>query len=198
MLALDHLVICTEDLETGAQEVSEKLGAPLKDGGRHAVFGTHSKLLSLGSDTYLKIIAKDPGSAAPRRARWFGLDDFAGPMRVANWVVRSNELSHLISLGAAGPGSPMASSRDGLRWTMVVPDDGRPELDGIAPTLIEWRGGTHPCQSLPDQNVRLTTLKLQHPDVTTSYLPDDPRVETQKGPHLISATFETTSGPVSL
>ena len=198
MLELDHLIISTTDLETGANVVSEKLGAPLEEGGKHSSFGTHSRLLSLGPESYLEVIAIDPNAKTPRRSRWFDLDRFEGPARLTNWVVRAKDLSNLMSMGAAGPGSPVATSREGMRWTMVVPDDGMLPLDGIAPALMEWRGENHPCQILPDHGVRLATLQLSHPDVNQSYLPDDDRVQTRKSAYEISATFETPSGQVTL
>ena len=198
MLALDHLVISTTDLETGAKDISEKLGAPMEDGGKHSSFSTHSRLLSLGPEDYLEIIATVPGGKPPRRPRWVGLDQFDGPTRLTNWVIRAKDLSNLMSMGAAGPGSPVATSREGMRWTMVVPDDGLLGLDGLAPALMEWRGDKHPCQVLPDHGVRLTGLRLSHPDVNQSYLPDDERVETVKSAYGISATFNTPKGPVTL
>ncbi|MEO1284616.1 MAG: VOC family protein, partial [Pseudomonadota bacterium] len=118
MLELDHLIISTTDLETGANAISEKLGAPLEEGGKHSSFGTHSRLLSLGPESYLEVIAVDPNAKTPRRSRWFDLDRFEGPARLTNWVVRAKDLSNLMSMGAAGPGSPVATSREGMRWTM--------------------------------------------------------------------------------
>lgn len=198
MLTLDHLIISTTDLEQGAQEISEKLGVPLEDGGKHSSFSTRSRWLSLGPEDYLEVIAIDPNGKTPRRPRWFNLDRFAGPTRLTNWVVRVDDLSNLMSMGAAGPGSPVATSRDGMKWTMVVPDDGQLQLDGIAPALMEWRGSAHPCQTLPDHGIRLKSLSLSHPDVNNTYLPDDDRVTTGKGDYGISATFETASGEVAL
>lgn len=198
MLTLDHLIVSTPDLEVGAQEISDALGVPLEDGGKHSGFSTRSRLLSLGPDTYLEVIAIDPAGKTPRRPRWFGLDRFEGPTRLTNWVVRVDDLSNLMSMGAAGRGTPVASSRDGMRWTMVVPDDGELALEGIAPALMEWRGDKHPCHILPDHGVRLTALRLSHPQVNQSYLPDDDRVETVKGAYGITATFLTASGVVTL
>lgn len=198
MLQLDHLIISTTDLDAGAQEISEKVGAPLEDGGKHSSFSTHSRLLSLGPDNYLEVIAVDPNGKTPRRSRWFGLDQFDGPTRLTNWVVRADDLSSLMSMGAAGPGTPVATSRDGLRWTMVVPDDGELQLNGIAPALMEWRGEKHPCHILEDHGIRLSGLRLSHPDVNQGYLPDDERVETVKGAYGISAVLETPLGTVHL
>ncbi len=198
MLALDHLIISTTDLDAGAREISGKLGVPLEDGGKHTSFATHSRLLSLGPDDYLEVMAVDPNGRPPKRPRWFGLDHFEGATRLTNWVVRAKNLSNLMSMGAAGPGTPVATSRDGMRWTMMVPDDGLLPLNGIAPALMEWRGDKHPCQILPDHGVRLTALHLSHPEVNQGYLPDDPRVETVQGDFAIRATVSTPAGLVTL
>lgn len=198
MFTLNHLVICTADLDTGSEEMEALLGVPFEDGGFNATHATRSKVLSLGPDEYLEIIAVDKEASPPRRPRWYALDQFSGNTRLTNWVVRTNELSHLISLGAAGPGTPMASSRNGLRWTMVVPDDGELPLDGAAPALIEWRGGKHPAQILPDRKLRLQKLKLCHPDVDRASLPDDPRIEVAKAPFAMSAVLETPMGLIEI
>ncbi|MEL6647122.1 MAG: VOC family protein [Pseudomonadota bacterium] len=198
MLTLDHLIISTVDLDAGAEEISDRFGAPLEDGGKHSGFSTQSRWLSLGPDTYLEVIGIDRSGRTPRRPRWFGLDRFEGPTRLTNWVVRADDLSSLMSMGAAGPGTPVASSRDGMRWTMVVPDDGELAMDGIAPALMEWRVDKHPCHILPDHGIRLTELRLSHPDVNQSFLPDDDRVKTDKGAYGIAAKFETASGVVTL
>ncbi len=198
MLTLDHLVVSTTDLEQGAAEISDLFGVPLEDGGKHSAFGTHSKLLSLGPEEYLEVIAVDPGGKTPRRPRWYGLDRFEGETRLTNWVIRAEDLPSLISMGAAGPGTPVASGRDGLHWTMVVPDDGELPLNGIAPALMAWRGEKHPCQVLPDQGVRLNLLQLAHPDVNQPYLPDDERIETHKAQRTIRAQFDTPNGTVTL
>lgn len=198
MLELDRLVVLTTDLDAGQQEIEDRLNAPMEDGGRNKAHGTRSKLLSLGPNEFLELVGSDADCAPPSRARWYALDRFSGETRLANWVVRTNELSHLISLGAAGPGMPLATSRDGMRGTMVVPDDGELGMDGIAPALVEWRNGLHPAQKLPDHGIRLTSLKLSHPRITTPYLPDDPRVESVAGDYGISALLETNSGAVQI
>ncbi|MEO0943483.1 MAG: VOC family protein [Pseudomonadota bacterium] len=194
MLELDHLVLSTTDLDAGTEELEALFGVALEDGGRNGSYGTHSKLLSLGPDAYLELIAVDPNSRAPHRARWFALDRFDGKTRLTNWAVRTDELSHLMSLGAAGPGLPVVSSRNGLRWTMVVPEDGELPLDGISPALMEWRKGHHIAKELPDQDIRLQKLSLSHPKVDQPFLPDDARIETTVGDYAIHALLETPNG----
>ena len=56
-------------------------------GGRHARFGTHNRLLGLGPDLYLEVIAPDPDAAPFEGPRWFGLDTPPPVPRLANWIV---------------------------------------------------------------------------------------------------------------
>lgn len=198
MLTLDHLVVSTTDLKAGAEELSEKLGVPIEDGGSHPTFGTHNRFLSLGPDEYLEVIAIKPGCREPNRPRWFALDRFEGETRLTNWVLRTDNLSNMMSMGATGPGSAFAASRDGMKWTMVVPEDGELALDGVSPAILEWRSQAHPCHVLPDRGIRLTGLELSHPGVNQSFLPDDQRVTTAKEAYKITATLETPNGPVTI
>ena len=48
MLTIDHIVLSSTDLARDAPVLEERLGVPLSEGGKHALFGTHNKLLHLG------------------------------------------------------------------------------------------------------------------------------------------------------
>ncbi|MFM7460122.1 MAG: VOC family protein, partial [Burkholderiales bacterium] len=61
--SLDHLVVGCADLARGAAWLERFLGVTLGPVGQHALMGTHNRLLSLGPDCYLELIAIDP--AAP-------------------------------------------------------------------------------------------------------------------------------------
>jgi hypothetical protein len=47
--------------------VEDRLGVSLEAGGRHSAFATHNRLLSLGPDCYLEVIAVDPDVLELRR-----------------------------------------------------------------------------------------------------------------------------------
>jgi hypothetical protein len=175
-LDVDHLVVAAASLEQGAAWCAATFGVAAAPGGRHALFGTHNRLLKVaGADfaqAYLEIIAVDPAAPAPSRPRWFGLDDPAlraqlvqGP-RLIHFVARSDALARdRRALAEAGvdPGEPLQASRETphgrLEWEILVRGDGSLACGGALPTLIQWRG-EHPSAALPDSRVALRSLAL--------------------------------------
>ncbi|MGR3467626.1 MAG: VOC family protein [Shimia sp.] len=197
MLQFDHIAMSSEGLVRDRARVEALLGVPLQEGGPHEVFGTHNLLLGMG-DLYFELIAIDPEAAAPRRARWFGLDGFSGPPRLTNWVCRTDDLeAALVRLGP-GYGMPVSLARGDLRWRMAVPEDGMLPFGGHAPALIEWETPS-PVARFPDQGVRLSRLDVALPELgPLEAMLDDPRVVLQEGPPALRATLETPSGEVVL
>ena len=198
-LALDHLAVAAETLEEGVAAVEAVLGVPLAPGGEHPLMGTHNRLLGLG-DIYLEVIAANPAAARPDRPRWFDLDAFGGPPRLANWVAACDDLDAALAAGPAGAGTPVALARGEYRWRMAVPDDGRLPFDGAFPALIQWEGAAHPARALPDAGVRLVRLEIAHPEAPALRAAlagriDDPRIAIAEGPaKAMRATFATPRG----
>ncbi len=208
---VDHLVVAAATLEQGVAWCESMLGVTPAPGGRHALMGTHNRLLKIASatypDAYLEIIAIDPAAPAPARPRWFGLDDArlqarlaTGP-RLIHAVARSTMLDMhrwgLITVGCK-PGDPVRASRETphgpLAWEILVRDDGQLDCGGALPTLIQWRGA-HPSAQLPESGVTLRALVL-------SGVPDRARdvlrlrgvaVQAAPGPALV-ATLATSRG----
>ena len=100
--ALDHLVVMADSLAQGVAWCEATLGVTPAPGGQHPLFGTHNRLLAIGTPrypgAYLELIAIDPGAAGAdeaRRTRWFDMDDAAlrervrrhGPQLI-HWVAR--------------------------------------------------------------------------------------------------------------
>ncbi len=158
-LDLDHIVVAAETLAEGVAAVEELLGVTMAPGGAHAVMGTHNRLLSLG-ETYLEVIAIVPDAPAPPHARWYGLDEFAGPPRVTNWAARTDDMDAALVLAPAGTGLPMQVTRGDLSWTMAVPEDGHLPFGDAFPALISWHGGLHPATRLPDVGCRLSSMEV--------------------------------------
>jgi hypothetical protein len=174
---LDHLVVASATLEEGVAWCEATLGITPGPGGKHALMGTHNRLLKVATtafpNAYLEIIAIDPTASAPNRPRWFGFDTpelqtqlRSGP-RLIHVVARTTNLDMhrwgLITLGLQ-PGEPVSASREtpsgALVWQILVRCDGQLECQGALPTLIQW-SGQHPAQAMPDSGVTLESLTLR-------------------------------------
>lgn len=166
--AIDHLVFGAATLEDGSRWLEEQLGVPLSPGGQHLTMGTHNRVLRLGADVYLEVIAVDPSLPSPARPRWFSLDApwmrthlQESPQLIA-WVARSDRLHEA---GAAYPsfGDVTVMSRGAFAWEITIPQDGELVEHGVIPRLIRWRDGKDPAATLPDRGVRLEAFRLFHP-----------------------------------
>jgi hypothetical protein len=164
--AVDHLVIGAATLAQGAAWCEATLGVVPGPGGKHALMGTHNRLLSLACEAfprcYLEIIAIDPDAPAPARRRWFDLDDAAmqaalaaGP-RLIHWVARCDDLAAADVAPAEILTAERATPQGLLRWRIAVRADGRRPAGGL-PTLIEW-GEVHPADHLAASPLRLAAF----------------------------------------
>jgi Glyoxalase-like domain len=203
MMRLDHLAVVAGRLEDGVAEVERLLGLPMAGGGKHPHMGTHNRLIGLG-DVYLEVIAIDPDAPPPPHARWFDMDRFRGPPRLANWVAGCDDLAAEVALGPDGIGQPLALQRGDFRWQMAVPASGRLPFDGGFPALIQWEGAAHPTRALPDSGLRLLRLEIAHPEASALRTAlagrlDDPRVVVLDAPVIaLRATIDTPQGPRKL
>lgn len=204
MFTLDHLAIACTDLATGVATVEAALGVALAPGGDHPAMGTHNRLLSLGADDYLEVIAINPAAPGPNQPRWFDIDNFTGGPRVTNWICRCPDLPAALQAAPDGTGKIWDLERGDLRWRMGVPLDGKLPFDGCFPALIEWHGAAHPAPRLPDCGVRLTGLHITHPHaddlrMALSGLINDGRLAIHSGAQpTISAELSTPNGTVRL
>ncbi len=199
-LALDHLVVAARSLDEGTTYVEAILGARLSPGGRHPDMGTHNRLLSLGPECYLEVIAIDPDALKPQHRRWFNLDNYSGAPRMTNWACRTDDLETALEHSPPGSGRIMPLSRGDISWRMGVPEFGRLPFDDAMPGLIEWVGEYYPSKRLPDHGYRLTRLDVFHPDAA-SFLDAFPalhrldQVSVRKGPEKrLIATISTPEG----
>lgn len=198
MAAIDHLVVSARSLDEGADWVEAALGARPGPGGVHASMGTHNRLLGLGPDLYLEVIAADPAAPHPGRARWFALDGFAGAPRLTHWVVRVDDLDAALASAPEGAGVATPFARGDFRWRFGLPGDGRLPFGDAFPALIEWEGAAHPAPRLPDSGLRLDRLEIVHPraKALAAALPlGDPRIAVREGPPEFAALFSGPGGP---
>ena len=177
---LDHLIVAARTLAQGSDWVAARLGVAPVAGGKHLLMGTHNCLLKLDARSYLEVIAIDPDAPSPPRPRWFELDTPRMKARLANgpalihWVERTGDLDSALA-SSAKEIEILSLSRGAYRWRMGVRRDGRLPGDGAEATLIQWDGGMHPWDALPETGVSLSEF---HPHGGT-----------------LSATFVTPAGP---
>ncbi|MDN3919602.1 VOC family protein [Roseateles violae] len=175
VMELDHLVVGAATLDEGIAWCERVLGVTPAPGGRHALMGTHNRLLNISAPayprTYLEIIAIDPEAPGPQgRARWFDLDQPAlqaalrerGPGLI-HWVSRVASLDASLAQwqgeGIDG-GEPVAASRGSLSWRIALRPDGRRLRREGLPLLIEW-GAAHPSDTLPACGVQLLSFEAR-------------------------------------
>jgi len=147
--------------------VEASLGVRPIPGGRHPQFGTHNALLSLGPDTYLEVIARDPGLPAPGRGRLVDLSEGQVP-RLITWVLRAHDLASFAqgpARAAAGIGRIEEGSReqaDGSLVEWLLTDPYAMPMSGAVPFLINWGNTAHPARIFPGAGT-LAGLRIEHP-----------------------------------
>jgi Glyoxalase-like domain len=165
-MLIDHLVYAAPDLPAAVAEVEGRFGVRAQPGGKHTGSGTHNALLALGPQTYLEIIAPDPGQPAPPAPRPFGID---GLHRggLAGWALACHDIDAAVARARSrgyDPGQVASRQRatpNGtvLRWRLTpgaMPGS-------LIPFLISWGHTDHPARSAPP-GLTLEAFHLEHPD----------------------------------
>lgn len=203
---IDHLIYASSSLERGMDELEELIGIKPIRGGRHPHYGTHNAQLSLGTGTYLEIIARDPGLPRPKKGTF--IDVPAGcNSHLVTWVYRVPDIyqsseavrSSGINLGPIESG--MRQKPDGSVISWELTDPYAMPLDGAIPFLINWGKTVHPSEVAPLAG-RLAELIIEHPDAgrvrqVLSALEAEVKVKVGEQFH-ISAKVETKSGTITI
>jgi len=208
----DHLIVAVDRLDEAIPWFEEQLGVRPAEGGRHAKWGTHNALLSLGSRRYLELLAPDPDAPPDARERGekaFGLSRRASPF-VVGWCAATTNLDERVAEAARGGvqlGAPIAGGRDlsdgtQLRWRSTPPDFVSDELaEGLMPFFICWGDSPHPGQDAPP-GCRLVRLEGEHPDPERLWkmlAAVGTRLSVSRGPRArMIATIEGPRGSVTL
>lgn len=170
MLAIDHLALIAPTLEAGVEHVRESLGVDPGAGGRHTLMGTHNRLLRLGADMFLEVIAVDPAAPPPSRPRWFGMDDaaaiareWASGRRLRSWIVRGDRRDVVADGDIETLGPEVEVTRGARRWRITVPRDGALPFGGALPARIDWGAAGPAARDMPDAGCALVSLDVTHP-----------------------------------
>lgn len=170
---VDHLVYAVPDLAAAVAEVEERFGVRAEAGGKHSGLGTHNALVALGPQTYLEIIAADPGQPRPSRGRPFGVDDVrCGAL--AGWALACDDIDaavararrHGYEAGEVAEGHRAGPTGPALRWRLTL----NAIAGGLIPFLISWGDTEHPARSAP-HGLTLEAFHLEHPDPPSLSLP---------------------------
>jgi len=162
-LELDHLIVAARTLDEGSAWVEKRLGVAPVPGGKHALMGTHNRLLKLGERVYLEVIAIDPDAPAPSRPRWFALDAPEMQERLEQGPALVHLVERTEGIEEEARRLPdaleiLAFTRGAYRWRMGVRADGAMPCGGKRATLIQWEGNAHPADNLPELGCRLVEL----------------------------------------
>jgi hypothetical protein len=163
---IDHIILGAADLDRATEAMAGLTGVRPIYGGKHPT-GTHNALLSLGDQTYLELVAVQPGAAAP--SHWPQLATLQEPTPIG-WAVGADDPQALrgalegagFELTAPQAGSRATPAGDILHWQVFRLAR---EFDG-APFFITWDvHTTHPSKSSPPAGA-LTRLSIggEHQD----------------------------------
>lgn len=203
---IDHLVYAVSDLETGMRDMEALLGVRPAIGGRHPDFGTHNALLSLGTSTYLEVIAPDPDLPTPGRGLPFGITRGQQP-RMATWALGTESIHELANTALAAGidiGTIASGSRrkpDGTLLSWQLSDPYAMPLGGAIPFLISWGETPHPARATPRAG-DLIGFRIEHPEaqsVRAAVSALCVAVDIEKSDQFkLIATIKTGSGIVEL
>lgn len=163
----DHFQLGIQDLDQGIEIVKSLTGVDPARGGTHPGYGTRNALASLGSGSYLEILALDPAQSdlkTPRTERIHGL---SGPT-ILTYALQTTDIDAKLARMNAIPGlsgkldrrSRKAADGSVLEFTTLVMDSPfGPQL----PFFIDWRNSPHPSTTQP-AGCQLLEFVTLHPD----------------------------------
>ena len=203
---IDHIIYAVPDLEAGRDRFERLFGVRPVLGGRHPAYGTHNAQLSLGSATYLEVIAPDPEHDGRQEVLPFGPDGFTKASLVT-WVLRAEAIEEMAARARAA-GLDMGPIQSGQR---LKPDGGviawklteafATPLAGAVPFLISWGETPHPARAVP-QVGELAELRIEHPEpdaVRTALSILGTAIEVGAGEQFkMVARIRTTQGEVEI
>jgi hypothetical protein len=172
----DHFVVGIDNLETGIDQFEALTGVRAVAGGVHPHIGTCNALLSIGEQSYLEIIAPDPGADTARlhpQLKALFTDPLADMATLTPylWAVGSRDLDDTVSKLAAReiyltePAIGARQKPDGqaLEWRASFIEQ---PLFPAAPFFIEWLDPSIAPPSDSPKGCTLEEFSLAGPEVT--------------------------------
>jgi hypothetical protein len=165
-MRVDHLVWYCADLNQGRRFFSECLDAAPAYGGIHPGEGTRNALVSLGEQSYVEILGRDPEQPET------SLENEERGLRGAglyHWAAGGSDLAAVAARAAAAGLEPSALTTGGralpngqwLGWTwFCLRNHG---FGALVPFFIDWGDSAHPAKSAP-RGGRLVSVEVFSPD----------------------------------
>ena len=167
MHKLDHIVLGCNSLQEGTDYVEKKLGLSLSKIGYHHHMGTHNRVIKIGENIYLEVIAIDPKANKPQHFRWFNLDNKKQQARlkkspqIIGYVIENQNPDMLKFYNPF-----FEASRGNYCWEFAMPksDDTliNDELieSGLVPSLIKWKS-KKPVYKMLNNHFELEKIKIE-------------------------------------
>jgi hypothetical protein len=208
-LAIDHLVVAANSLDEGTDYILKTFNVRPQVGGEHDTMGTHNRVLRLGEDCYLEVIAINQRAPKPEHPRWFELDTHAmqeklrQKPRLITWAIRTDRIEELSQRSTYPLGNVRPMNRGDLYWRLTLTEDGHLPERGLVPFLIQWDKTPHPASLMQESGCGLVKLYGYHAqagaitDILKSVGAEDliemKQLESGSSPYL-AAVIETPSG----
>ena len=167
MHKLDHIILGCNTLQEGTDYVEKKLGLSLSKIGYHHHMGTHNRVIKIGENIYLEVIAIDPKANKPQHFRWFNLDNKKQQARlkkspqIIGYVIENQNPDMLKFYNPF-----FEASRGNYCWEFAMPksDDTliNDELieSGLVPSLIKWKS-KKPVYKMLNNHFELEKIKIE-------------------------------------
>ena len=167
MHKLDHIVLGANTLQEGTDYLEKKLGLSLSEIGYHHHMGTHNRVIKIGENIYLEVIAIDPNANKPRHVRWFNLDNENQQARlkispqIIGYVIENKNLDILKFYNPF-----FKASREDYRWEFAIPKSDNNLINknliesGLVPSLIKWKSKKPVCQMV-DNDFELEKIEIE-------------------------------------
>jgi len=127
-----------------------------------------TKLLALGSRTYLELVAPDPSQPAPATPRPYGVEGITQGGLIG-WAIAAEDIeaartyarSHGFDPGPVVDGHREDATGRLLHWRATA----NAQVAGLIPFLIDWGDTRHPAVDAP-AGLTLRSLSVEHPRPT--------------------------------
>jgi hypothetical protein len=204
-IAVDHVLLATQDLTAASRALADQYGLRSCEGGRHPDWGTENRIVPVG-DAYLELVAVVDEGVAERCSfgRWVAS---ARPVVVQpiGWAVRTTSIDTIAERHGliVIPGSRAAPSGHLLSWRLAGVE--RAAVEPLLPFFIEWGDETpHPSRALGEGSngsVEIARLELTgDPHRLAQWLGDDgaPVVVDAGPPGLTMVVLSTPGGDIGI